>query len=166
MGYVYQGEAIAHLGLANHDELYAFTTPLRDARLVGTGIGVIRITPKGEEYLMDPTERQELRQRLIAELEQEIGRKARDEVELAKYVAAYTGKPPSSSGVKSFSDTWELASQMGVDPYKLRAIALVLKEEGVAEVMSVMHDRVGVRLKKVDVKIENGRRSRTRSLIV
>jgi len=71
---------------------------------------------------------------------------------LAQIVEEVTNKS-SSGGIKTFSNTFELARGMNVDSYALRTVALGLIRDNLAETMGGSYqDRVAIRLRPRDIK--------------
>ena len=150
-------EALDYLGLTIQDQkdYHAFIEPLEQAKLVYAGIASISLLLAGEEYILAPDERAAqtaMREQLLSMLEGEIAAQASHTVELAHIVEAVTGTS-SSSGVKAFSSTRDLARRMNVDPYALRTVALRLVHDNLAETMGGGHqDEVTLRLRPRDIK--------------
>ncbi len=147
-------DVMAYLGLERDDAYHALVESLRHGGLVATGIGTITLELAGEEYLLSPDEERAidaLGQRLVVELEQEISRHSRADRSLANIVEDVTGKPGTAR--TSFSDTYELAQRMGVDPFSLRLAALRLAHNhAIDRAKNEFYDRVYVRARPVDVK--------------
>lgn len=147
-------DVMAYLGLEKDDAYYTLVESLRRDGLVGTGIGIVTLELAGEEYLLSPDEERAvdaLGQRLVAELEQEVSRRSQADRSLANSVEDVTGKP--STARTSFSDTFELAQRMGVDPFSLRLAALRLVRNHVIDRADhELYDRVYVRVRPVDLK--------------
>jgi len=153
--FVKQHEAMDFLGLTDNKAYDGFIRPLQGARLVGCGIGSVSLLLAGEEHILSPDERAahaEMRERLLVILEGNIATQAQHTVELVQIVEEVTNKP-SSGGIKTFSNTFELARSMNVDPYALRTVALGLIRDNLAETMGgAYQDRVAIRLRPRDIK--------------
>jgi len=153
--FVKQHEAMDFLGLTSNKSYDDFIRPLQGAGLVSCGIGNVGLLLAGEEHVLSPDERAahaEMRERLLVILEGNIATQARHTVELAQIVEEATNKS-SNGGIKTFSNTFDLARDMNVDPYALRTVALGLIRDNLAETMGGSHqDRVAIRLRARDIK--------------